>query len=81
VAIGIVVIIFIFPETANHSTLVLASTLTEKFKNLVDLQDKIVGASPDELIRGNPLPSSFQAGVIGIFARIQECKWPTVYIP
>jgi hypothetical protein len=52
----------------------MASTLTGKLKDLVDIQEKIIGSSPDELMSGKTLPSSFQGGVTGILAQIQGCE-------
>lgn len=50
IAIGIVVIVFVFPETLNHATLTSAITLLEKIEGLVKLQEEVlsVGAQPDD---------------------------------
>ena len=41
-AIGVVVIVFVFPETLNHATLTSAITLLEKIEGLVKLQEEVL---------------------------------------
>ena len=50
IAIGIVTIIFVFPETLNHATLTTGITLLEKIESLVKLQEEVlsVGSSSDD---------------------------------
>lgn len=72
VAIGIVIISFIFPETVNHATLVSASGLVGKLKDVVDTQQQILNASPDDLADGAPLASKMQGLRIAIFGQLQQ---------
>ncbi|KAI0087246.1 hypothetical protein BDY19DRAFT_986266 [Irpex rosettiformis] len=80
VAIGIVVITFIFPETANHAALVTASALTGKLKNLVDTQEKLIHAPPEELTPGNPIIESLVAELRGVLGQIQGFAAGTAFI-
>ncbi|KAI0683238.1 hypothetical protein BC835DRAFT_1423494 [Cytidiella melzeri] len=80
IAIGIVVILFIFPESANHAALVTATALTGKLKGLVDTQAKILEATPEDLAPGKPIPSALQAGIVGMLAQIQGFAAGTAFI-
>ncbi|KZT71069.1 hypothetical protein DAEQUDRAFT_724415 [Daedalea quercina L-15889] len=49
-AIGLVVIIFVFPETLNHATLTSVTTLLDTIEGLVKLQEEVlsVGRQPND---------------------------------
>lgn len=72
VALGMVLITFIFPETVNHATLVSTSALIAKLQSIVDVQQQILSASPDDLADGAPLPQKMQGLRVGVFMSIQQ---------
>ncbi|TFY63497.1 hypothetical protein EVJ58_g3215 [Rhodofomes roseus] len=49
-AIGLVVIIFVFPETLNHATLTTVTTLFDKLEALIILQEEVlsIGGQPND---------------------------------
>ncbi|KAI0339296.1 hypothetical protein BDW22DRAFT_1409168 [Trametopsis cervina] len=71
IAIGMVVIIFVFPQTANHAALVTASALTGQFHDIIDQQQVVLDSSLDELEPGKPLATALQRGTSGIIGQIQ----------
>ncbi|GJE92380.1 fusaric acid resistance protein-like domain containing protein [Phanerochaete sordida] len=71
-AIAIVCIVFIFPETLNHATLVSTSALVGNLKNIIDLQHQILNASPEALAEGTPLAAKMQGLRVGVFMQIQQ---------
>ncbi|KAH8103409.1 hypothetical protein BXZ70DRAFT_728472 [Cristinia sonorae] len=54
-AIGVALIILIFPETMNHAFLVSTSEILGKLKKLVDLQELVLSARPSDLDANSPL--------------------------
>ncbi|KAJ3525006.1 hypothetical protein NM688_g8467 [Phlebia brevispora] len=72
IAIGLVVIVFVFPESINHATLVSTSALLGKIKDLVDLQQQVLESTPDDLARGSPLFTKLLGGRAAILAQIQQ---------
>lgn len=72
IAIGLVGIVLVFPETVNHATLVASSALIGKIKTLVDLQQQVLESSPDDLARGSELFIKLQGMRVGILGQIQQ---------
>jgi hypothetical protein len=71
VGIAIICIILIFPESVNHKTLVLSSGLVGQLKSLVDLQQKVLSATPDDLADGAPLASQMQGMRVALLGQMQ----------
>ena len=74
IAIGLIAIAFIFPESINHATLVGFSAVIGKLKAVVDLQQKILESSPDDLARGSKLFTQLGGMRVGIIMQIQQSK-------
>ena len=72
VGIGIILITFVFPETVNHATLVATSGLLGKLQSIVDIQQQILSASPDDLAEGAPLTQKMQGLRVAVFMQIQQ---------
>ncbi|KIP09379.1 hypothetical protein PHLGIDRAFT_86838 [Phlebiopsis gigantea 11061_1 CR5-6] len=72
IAIGAVLIILVFPETVNHATLVATSGLITKLKSIVDIQQQILTATPEDLVEGAPLPGKLQVLRLGSLMQIQQ---------
>ncbi|KAH9950803.1 hypothetical protein B0H21DRAFT_721769 [Amylocystis lapponica] len=69
VAIGFILITFVFPETLNHAELSHLTTLLTKMKDMMDLQQVVLNAAPEDLAPGTPLlvkVIGLKEGVIGL---------------
>ena len=75
IALGIVIITLIFPETINHAALVSTSDLLGKLQGLVDIQQQVMEATPADLAVGAPLANKLQGARAAILAHIQQCKF------
>ena len=62
---------FVFPESINHATLVSTSGLIEKLQSIVDVQQQILSANPDDLAEGAPLPQKMHDLTADVFTQIQ----------
>ncbi|KAF7792649.1 hypothetical protein EIP86_003746 [Pleurotus ostreatoroseus] len=80
IAIGLIAIAFIFPESINHATLVGFSAVIGKLKAVVDLQQKILESSPDDLARGSKLFTQLGGMRVGIIMQIQQMAAPLKFI-
>ncbi len=72
IAIGIVLITFVFPETVNHAALIGTSDLIGKLKDILDIQQRVLDSSQEDLVTGQPLANKLQAARAGILAQIQQ---------
>ena len=64
-------ITLVFPASVNHAALVSVSGLVGNLKKIVDMQQKILDASPEELVPGTPLTNGLAAARAGIVAQMQ----------
>ncbi|KAL5631613.1 hypothetical protein ACGC1H_007212 [Rhizoctonia solani] len=72
IAVGLVTIILIFPETLSHEWLESYASVLDLTKSLVDMQEKVLTDSPEQLdieIEGNTLSKidGIQAGSLAAF--------------
>lgn len=74
VAVGIIVIVLIFPETLNHAFLVAACDLVGKVKALLDLQETVLSSAPEELASDAPLQAKIVGARAGIVGQLQKVK-------
>lgn len=75
-AVGLVVIVLVFPETLNHEWLESYAGVLDLVKSLVDLQEKVLTDSPEQLnpnAEGNTI-SKLNALQAGALAAFQACK-------
>ena len=80
IALGIVIITFLFPESINHATLISISDLLGKIKSLIDLQQQILESTPDDLGPGSPLSGKILGGRVGMLTHLQQCTSATEHV-
>ncbi|KAI0360638.1 hypothetical protein OH77DRAFT_1418621 [Trametes cingulata] len=72
VAIGLVFIIFVFPESLNHSYLHSSVELVEKFKGILVMQDEVLRADPHDAVTGSPLATRASMARAGMLQQLQQ---------
>ncbi|KAH9849321.1 hypothetical protein C2E23DRAFT_870653 [Lenzites betulinus] len=55
IAIALLFIIIIFPESLNHSYLCSAAELVDKFKGILLMQDDVLRTNPQDIVPGSPM--------------------------
>lgn len=75
VAIGIVLVLLVFPETINHAALVSASALVGKLKDMVDVQQKVLESTPEDLAPDAPLALALKGSRVAVLGHIQQCTY------
>ncbi|KAL4246747.1 hypothetical protein ABKN59_009080 [Abortiporus biennis] len=73
VGVGLIVIMFVFPETMNHSFLGGASGLLGQLKAMIDLQNEVLESDAESLAPGGPLltkVATMRATIIGQYQKI-----------
>lgn len=55
IAIALLFIIIIFPESLNHSYLCSAAELVDKFKGILLMQDDVLKTNPQDIVPGSPM--------------------------
>ncbi|EED82525.1 predicted protein [Postia placenta Mad-698-R] len=74
IAIGVVVIIFIFPESLNHAVLTSTSGLLSKVKSLIDMQEDVLNAPISDLVGDGPVLTRVTGTRVAIVAGLQGLK-------
>lgn len=74
IAIGVVVIIFIFPESLNHAVLTSTSGLLSKVKSLIDMQEDVLNAPISDLVGDGAVLTRVTGARVAIVAGLQGCK-------
>ena len=75
VAIGIIVTIFVFPETMNHAMLGSISDLLGKINTFIDLQNSVLESRPEDIAPGTPLLTKILGTRAAIVGGFQQSKW------
>lgn len=74
IAIGVVVIIFIFPESLNHAVLTSTSGLLSKVKSLIDMQEDVLNAPISDLVGDGAVLTRVTGARVAIVAGLQGLK-------
>ena len=74
IALGLVIIIFVFPETVNHAALVSTSDLIGKTQSVIGILGEILESSPEDLAPGTPLATRLQGARMAILMHMQQRK-------
>ncbi|OBZ77446.1 Uncharacterized protein C57A7.05 [Grifola frondosa] len=72
IAIALIFIICVFPETMNHSYLDSTSELIGKFKGLIDMQKDVLASSPQDLSPGSPLVMRIQGARAAVIQHLHR---------
>ncbi|KAH9919972.1 uncharacterized protein BXZ73DRAFT_52330 [Epithele typhae] len=72
IAIALVLTVFVFPESMNHSYMNAAADLLEKFKTIIAVQDEVLQADPHDVLPGKPLAGKIKGLRAGSLAQIQQ---------
>ncbi|KAF5353705.1 hypothetical protein D9758_008696 [Tetrapyrgos nigripes] len=68
-AVGLILTIFVFPESMSHSALRTFSDQLRRAKALIEIQDEVLKSKPEELGRGTVLGMKIEgmrAGLVGV---------------
>ncbi|KAI0070747.1 hypothetical protein K474DRAFT_1631398 [Panus rudis PR-1116 ss-1] len=75
IAIGIIVILLVFPETVNHAFLVGTSGLLGQIQGLIEMQEQVLTTSPNELGENSPLVGKVRgsrAAIVGVYKQLTQ---------
>ncbi|KAI0371992.1 hypothetical protein BV20DRAFT_940807 [Pilatotrama ljubarskyi] len=72
VAVGLIFIILVFPESLNHSYLSSSVELVEKFKGILAMQEEVLRADPHDAIPGSPLATKANMARAGMVQQLQQ---------
>lgn len=72
IALGLVIIVAVFPETVNHAALVSTSDLIGKVQGIVGILGQILESSPEDLAPGTPLATKLQGARMSILMHMQQ---------
>ncbi|KAH9919970.1 uncharacterized protein BXZ73DRAFT_104789 [Epithele typhae] len=72
IAIALVLTVFVFPETLNHSHMDAVANLLEKFKTSITVQDEVLQADPHDVMPGKPLAGKIKGLRASSLAQIQR---------
>lgn len=76
VAIAVVCIIFVFPETMNHSFLASVTDIIGKMKDYIDSQDAILALTPMEIVEDEKgAVSKAKIARVVLLQDVQARKW------
>ena len=78
VAIGIIVTIFVFPETMNHAMLGSISDLLGKINTFIDLQNSVLESRPEDIAPGTPLLTKLLGTRAAIVGGFQQSRWSCI---
>ncbi|CAL1710858.1 unnamed protein product [Somion occarium] len=73
VGLGIIITIFVFPETMNHSLLISHSGLLGQIQSLMDMQQQVLESQPEDLAPNSTLLTKLlglRSGLIAGFQRM-----------
>ena len=80
-AIALVCIVFIFPETMNHEYLTDITDVMRQLKDYVNFQDRILSSAPDEIIEDEGKVVSKAVGARAmLLAAVNACKSVSVSV-
>ncbi|EMD36296.1 hypothetical protein CERSUDRAFT_74310 [Gelatoporia subvermispora B] len=80
VGIGLILITFLFPETLNHAYLLGISSLLDNLKGMIEMQDEVLNARPEDLALGTPLMTKMMGSRAAVVGRIQQVTSPLTFI-
>ncbi|KAL7284167.1 hypothetical protein ACG7TL_001449 [Trametes sanguinea] len=72
IAIALIFIIFLFPETLNHSYLASSAELLDKFKGILAMQEEVLSTDPHDSGPGSPLAGKTNLARVGMLQQLQQ---------
>ncbi len=76
VGIALIFVIFIFPESLNHSYLDSSAGLLQTLKGLLALQEEVLRADPHDVLPGTPLVGKVFGMRVGAIQQLQQRMHP-----
>ena len=77
VAIALIVVTIVFPESLNHSYLDSTSALLQTLKGMLASQEDILRADPHDVLPGTPLLGKVFGMRAGSMQQLQQRMFPT----
>ncbi|KAI0646345.1 hypothetical protein C8Q79DRAFT_909612 [Trametes meyenii] len=72
IGIALVFIIFVFPESLNHSYLHSSAELLDKLKGILAVQEDVLSADPHDVVPGSPLATKTTLARVGMIQQLQQ---------
>ncbi|CDO75856.1 hypothetical protein BN946_scf184833.g7 [Trametes cinnabarina] len=72
IALALILIIFLFPETLNHSYLASSAELLDKFKGILAMQEEVLNTDPNDVGPGSTLATKANMARIGMLQQLQQ---------
>lgn len=76
VAIALIIVALVFPETLNHSYLDSSAVLLQTLKGLLTIQDEILSADPHDVLPGTLLVGKVNEARVGAIQQLQGRMYP-----
>lgn len=74
VGIGVILIIFVFPETLNHSYLSTTALILGQIQGLIDMQQEVLDSPLSAFAAPGPVLAKITGARMGILQRFQASK-------
>jgi hypothetical protein len=79
-AVGILVTIFVFPQTMNHLCMTMISAQLERIKALLEAQQALLDTAPTDLVPDNTLYRSIMVQRSAVIEKQRACEWPCALV-
>lgn len=80
-AIALLCCFFLFPQTVNHVYLGLVSTILDKVKAMLALQDQMLSPQPGDFTPGCPKLKAMMGIRAAVAGMYQNCSYPFYHLP
>ena len=75
IAIAVVVIVLVFPETMNHAFLHTVSELLTHMSTILAMQDEVLSATPGDFATDSPNLAKLKGARLGMIGKQQQCEF------
>ena len=75
IAVACLVTVLVFPETTNHICMSMISGQLSRVKDLITLQEEVLGSNPTDLAFSAPLMTKVRAARSEVIASQQQREW------